>query len=90
MLDNLSRLTRRERHGGESNRDYYLRRAQEEYVAAEGLTSPDARARHRELAKLLLSIAGDHDPGSMPPGIDRATVTSLSPGLIVLPGTPRD
>lgn len=71
----------------ESNRDYYLRRAHEESAAAEACACPDARERHRELARLLLSIAGDHARGSVPIGIDRATVASLKPGLVILPGS---
>ena len=84
MLD-----AQRHAEGGEreSNRDYYLRRAHAELAAAEACACPDARERHRELARLLLSIAGDHAPASVPSGLDRATAARLRPGLVILPGS---
>ncbi len=91
MLDALALRPRgpdpRDPDRRESNRDYYLRRAHEETAAAERCACPIASEKHRELARLLLSIAGDHGPGSVPPGMDRATLASLKPGLVVLSGS---
>ena len=70
----------------ESNRDYYLRRAQEESAKADGCSRPDMRERHLQLARLLLSIAGDHEAGPARSGIDRTTVARLEPGFVILPG----
>ncbi len=71
----------------ESNRDYYLRRAREESAKADSCSRPDLRERHLQLARLLLSIAGDHEASPARSGIDRTTVARLEPGFVILPGS---